>query len=205
MYECIERVLKGDTKVKFTQQAILVGSRTVSNFTTVVATMTVHIFPVLAYKDQKLYIYRNLRKPKTMKVHTFTTRLIQLNNYLPYFPPDHVGQIVTALPDDEVKEILYNTMPNSWSKKTIKQGHNYLDRSIQEIPGFFETMVENLKIPALLPAIKSLTRKKKKKNSKKWKAVSFEDSDEDSSDDKKPPSKKKSCQYHRKCSHSMDK
>ena len=67
---------------------------------------------VLAYQDQKRYIYRYLRKPKTIKVQIFTTRLIQLNYYLPYFPLDYIGQMVTALPDDEVKEILYCAMSN---------------------------------------------------------------------------------------------
>ena len=74
------------------------------------ATITVHIFPVLAYQDQKQYIYKYLRKSKTVKVCTFITKLIQLNNYLPYFPPDCIGQMVTALPDDEVKEILYHAI-----------------------------------------------------------------------------------------------
>ena len=62
MYECMGRVLKGDAKTEFTQLTNLVGSR-------------VHIFPVLAYQDEKGYIYRYLRKPKTMKVRIFTTRL----------------------------------------------------------------------------------------------------------------------------------
>ena len=124
-----------------------------------------------------------LRKPKTMKVRTFTSRLIQLNNCLPYFPPDHVGQMVTALSNDEVKEILYHAMSNSWRKKMTEQGYNYLDRYIQELSGFFETRVENLETPA---PERSLTRKKKKKNSKRQKAVSFEEFDEDSSDDENP-------------------
>ena len=51
MYKCTERVLKGGAKAEFTQQANLVASCTVGNFTTVMATMTVHIFPVLAYQD----------------------------------------------------------------------------------------------------------------------------------------------------------
>ena len=93
-----------------------------------------------------------------MKVHIFTTRLIQLNNNLPYFLPDCVGQMVTALPGDEVKEILYHAMPNSWRKKMIKQGYNYLDGSSQEISGLFETRVENLEIPVPPPAVRSLTR-----------------------------------------------
>ena len=114
-YKCIERVLKGDAKAKCTQQTNLVGSRTVVNFTIVVATMTVHIIPVLAHQVQKWYMYRYLRKPKTMKVRTFTTRLIKLNNYLPYSPPDCAGQMVTAPHGDEVNEILYHAIPNLWS------------------------------------------------------------------------------------------
>ena len=87
-------------------------------------------------------------------------------------------------------------MPDLWTKKMTKQGYNYLDRSIQEISGFFETRVENLKTPAPPPAVRSLTRKKKKNYSKKQKVVSFESSDKDSSDNEKLPSKKKFCQYH---------
>ena len=44
MYKCMERVLKGDAKSKFLQQANLVGSHTVAYFTAVIATMTAHIF-----------------------------------------------------------------------------------------------------------------------------------------------------------------
>ena len=82
-----------------------------------------------------------------------------------------------------------------------EQSYNYLDRSIQEMSGFFETRVENLETPAPPEAVRSLTRK----NSKKRKAVSFEDSDENSSDDDKPSSRNKFCQYHVKCSHYTDK
>ena len=85
-----------------------------------------------------------------------------------------------------------------------KQGYNYLDRSIQEMSGFFEERVENPETSALHAAVRSLTRKKKKNNSKKRKAISIEDSDEDFSDDKKPLRKKKFCRYHGKCSHSTD-
>ena len=188
----MERVLKGDAKVEFTQQANLVRSCTGGNFTIVMATMTAHIFPVLAYQDQKRYMYR--RRPKAKKQRTSTTSLIQLNINLPYFPPDCVGQMVTALPDEKVKEILYHAMPNSWRKKMTEQGYNYLDRSIQETSGIFETRVENLETPVPPPAVRSLTRKKK--NSKKQKALIFEDSDKDSLDNEKPSCRKKFCQYH---------
>ena len=79
----------------------------------------------------------------------------------------------------------------------IEQGYNYLDRSIPEMSGFFETRVENLETPALSPAVRFLTRKKKQKNSKIRKALSFEDS-------KEVPQTTKFCQCHGKCSHTMD-
>ena len=44
MYKCMESVLKGDAKAKFTQQANSVRSCTVVNFTTVMATMTMYVF-----------------------------------------------------------------------------------------------------------------------------------------------------------------
>ena len=139
MYECMERVLTGDAKAEFLQQANLAGARTVANFTTVMNTMTAHIFPTYANRDQ-----RYLRKPPEMKVRTFTTRLLQLNNYLAYFPPDHSGQPVAPLSEDKVKEILYHAMPNLWKKKMVEQGYNYLDGSIQNMAEFFETRIENL-------------------------------------------------------------
>ena len=47
MYKCMERVLKGDPKAEFLQHANLIGSCTVANFTTVMATMTVLVFLAL--------------------------------------------------------------------------------------------------------------------------------------------------------------
>ena len=189
MYECMEGVLKGDTEAEFTQQSNLVGSRTVGSFTMVIATMIMNIFPVLSYQDQKRHMYRYLRKPKTMKVRTFTTRIIQLNNYLPYFPQDFVGQMGTALPDDEVKEILYQE--NNLTR--LQQPRQVYSRNVSFLWNCFEIKVKNLKTPTPPPVVRSQTRKKEK--SKKRKLVSFEDSDGDSSDDKKFPSKKKLCQY----------
>ena len=49
----MESVVKGDAKVTYTQQTNLVGCCSVGNFTTVIAKMSLHIFPTLAYQDQK--------------------------------------------------------------------------------------------------------------------------------------------------------
>ena len=79
-----------------------------------------------------------------MKVQSFTTRLIQLNTYLLYFPPDRPGQLVTSFPDDDIKENLHHAMPNPWKKKMVEQGYNYIDCPILSMAEFFETRIKNL-------------------------------------------------------------
>ena len=190
MYDCMERVLKGDAKAEFLQQANLVGTRTVANFNTVMATMTVHVFPTYAYRDQRRYMQRYLKKPHEMKVRSFTTRLIQLNTYLPYFPPDRPGQLVTSLPDDDIKEILYHAMPNTWKKKMIEQGYNYLDGPIHAMAEFFETRIENLE-KSIPPSVPSRNGKKSKKASKK-------------KEESETKTGHKFCQYHGMCGHTTD-
>ena len=95
----------------------------------------------------------NLREPPHTKVRTFMTRLIQLNMCLPYFPPDRPGQLVTSLPKDDIKEILYHNMPNTWRKKMVEQRYNFLDSPINSVSDFFEARIENLKnpIPQVFP------------------------------------------------------
>ena len=110
-----------------------------------------------------------------MKVRSFTTRLIQPNIYLAYFPPNISDQLVTFLPDDDVKVILYHAMPNIWKKKMVEQGYNYLVGSIHSMAEFFETRIENLEKSIPL-SVRSRNRKKSKKGSKKRKGVIFDDS-----------------------------
>ena len=202
MYECMEWVLNGDAKAEFPQQANLVGSCTVKNFTTIMATMTAHIFPAYTYRDQRQYMQRYLKKPPDMKVRSFTTKLIQLNTYLPYFPPGLPGQVVTSLVDDDIKEILYHAMPNMWNKKMVEQGYNYLDGPIHAMAEFFETRNENEE-KSIPPNVPSRNRKKSKKGSKKKKRVTFDDfKDEDSEEEHIG---KIFCQYHGTCGHTTDK
>ena len=47
---------KGAERAEFLQQANLVGGCTVANFITVMATMTVHVFPTYVYCDQRQYM-----------------------------------------------------------------------------------------------------------------------------------------------------
>ena len=53
MYECMKRVLIGETKAKFCQQANLAGNHTVANFTAVMNKMSAHILTIYANCDQQ--------------------------------------------------------------------------------------------------------------------------------------------------------
>ena len=79
-----------------------------------------------------------------MKVRSFTTKLTQLKTNLPYFLPDRLGQLITSLPDDGIKEILYHLIPNMWKKEMVEQEYNYLEGPIHSMAEFFETRIENL-------------------------------------------------------------
>ena len=82
----------------------------------------------------------------------------------------------------------------------IKQAYNYLDMSIQEISGFFESRVENLETPAPPTAIRSLTRKIPIKGKPSpLRKTKFPQTT------RNLQARKKFCQYHGKCSHSTDK
>ena len=143
--------------------------------------MTVHVFPTYVYCDQRQYMQRYLRKLSDKKIQSFTTRLIQLNTYLPYFLPNRPGQLVLSFPGDDIKETLYHTMSNTLKKKVVEQGNNYLDGPTHSMAEFFETRIENLE-KLIPPSVPSRNNKKSKKGSKKRKAVTcndFEDKDSD--------------------------
>ena len=136
-----------------------------------------------------------------MKVRYFTTMLIQLNTDLPHFPPDRPGQQVTSLADDDIKDIMYHTMPNMWKEKKVEQGYDYLDGHINVIAEFFETNIESLE-KSIPPSVPSRNNRKSKKGIKKRKAMTFNNSEDKDSD--RGQKGTKFCQYHGTCGHTTD-
>ena len=63
MYAFMDRVHKGDAKAEFDVKADAEGNKSVANFEIVMNKMTAHVFPTYAYRDQKRYQGRYLRKP----------------------------------------------------------------------------------------------------------------------------------------------
>ena len=79
MYNCMEHILKGDAKPEFISHSTAQGNRIIEHYAIVMANMTKHVFPAFAYRDQKHYLSRYLRK-------------LQPNEYLPFSPPETEGQ-----------------------------------------------------------------------------------------------------------------
>ena len=84
-YTFTERLLTSDAKATFYQAALDIGICTVKNFNKVLAEMTKHVFPAYAFHKQKLIT------PRSMKLHSFISRLQELNAYLEEFLPDTKG------------------------------------------------------------------------------------------------------------------
>ena len=68
-----------------------------------------------------------------MKVHSFITRLQELNAYSVEFPSDAPGQDTELLSSIEIMDIIHR-----------QQGFNYVDSTAKEMTEFFETRVESL-------------------------------------------------------------
>eukprot|EP00957_Ditylum_brightwellii_P045384 3440274-Ditylum_brightwellii.AAC.1 len=63
-----------------------------------------HVFPKKAYKTQKKYI-QNIRKPLVLGSQEWILRMINLNNYLEFFPvPDRVTN--TKIAREEFVDVL---------------------------------------------------------------------------------------------------
>ena len=135
--------------------------------------MTKHTFPAYAFCEQKRHLCRHLVIPRSMKLRSFISGLQELNAYFEEFLPDTEGQETAPLPADEIMDIIYHSMRSTWENKMTEHGFNYVDSTIKEITGLFETRVENL-APKEEKKISSAAAKKNKKSTKKRKQ---EDSD----------------------------
>ena len=63
-----------------------------------------------------------------MKLHSFISRLQDLNTYLGVFSPDIEGQEIAPFPTDEIMEIIYYSMTATWKNRMIEQGLYYNQR-----------------------------------------------------------------------------
>ena len=202
MYNVLSRHLKGSILSKYNTVAQAHGNQTVEHLKLVMADLTAHVFPSKSYVIQKRYMKKFIKKPRNMKIRALVSRIQELNNYLPSFPPAVAGTNPTKLPDDEIKEIIYNALPSSWQVAMTTQGFDYPSEDIKEIIGFCERyeILEEEPIPKKKKSSKKESSKSSSKSKKR--KVRFESSSEDSSEES--DADYKYCKYHGKCNHTTE-
>ena len=202
MYNVLSRHLKGAILSKFNTVAEARRTQTVEHLKLIMADLTAHVFPSKSYVIQKRYMKKFIKKPRNMKIRALVSRIQELNNYLPSFPQAVAGTNPTKLPEDEIKEIVYNALPSSWQVAMTTQGFDYPSENIKEIIGFCERyeILEEEPIPKKKKSSKKESSKSSSKSKKR--KVRFESSSEDSSEDS--DADYKYCKYHGKCNHTTE-
>ena len=102
---------------------------------------------------------RHLVKPRIIKLHSFISRLQELNAYLEEIMADTDGQETAPLPANEIMDTIYHSMPTKWKNKIFDQGFYHADSTIKEMTDFFETRVEKLEPKEEKKNLQQLPRK----------------------------------------------
>ena len=68
-----------------------------------------YFFPISALSKQK----HAMRKPRRISFKHFSTRLMEMNNFLPLFPGLEASKKMSS---KELNKILLHAIPNSWVK-----------------------------------------------------------------------------------------
>ena len=139
MYALARRIFQGDALATFNASAAIAGAETIPNYHQAINALTRHVFPRRAYATQKRYMRRFLRKPLGTPMRDFVARLVEINNYLPQFPPQQLGGAAgVVLDDEELKEVGEFSIPASWQKGMVQHGFDPADHTLNELIEFCE-------------------------------------------------------------------
>ena len=127
--------------------------------------------PPKALQRVKRYLRRYCRKPKDMKIRVYFNALQRINQEeIPWLPPFGLGQQADQrLAMDEVAEIIFYGIPNSWKKQMTLQGFDPIERGLHSFIEFCERLEESEDFDAVAKkpeATKKGGSKKKGGNSK---------------------------------------
>ena len=78
-----------------------------------------YLSPVNFLLKKNLAMRHRIGNPRWLKVRGYTDLLIDLDEYLNFFP---LAKLTDKFGVMELNEILLNSMPNSWSKQAYVQG-----------------------------------------------------------------------------------
>ena len=123
-YELAEKLLIGEMLTAFKTQADARGDRNQNNFKLVIKDLASYVFKSTDYWDQKTYMRRYMVKPRSLSIRPYVARVRELNSYLEHFPTGNVNVEATSLGEDEIKDVLFHSIPKSWQQHMVKQGYS---------------------------------------------------------------------------------
>jgi len=97
--------------------------------------VTSSIFPHRALARQRRYMRRHMRKPASMKIRSYISRVFEINELLKQFPPYNDDQ---ALHEDDLIELIDSHIPNKWQQVMVVQKFDPLENSLQDFIEFCE-------------------------------------------------------------------
>ena len=131
--------------------------------------------PLDGLAKQKAYMRYQLRLGN-LGIKAFVARLLELNNYLAYFP---AGDRSSMLPDDELIEIIDRAKPIEWHLAMLTANIDPSSMSLQEVVEYFERLeiMEKIRKQAGLGTPSTSVPSNSKRNKKRDPKVAFQDSD----------------------------
>ena len=94
-------------------------------------------FTINALSKKKREMRRAIRKPQDIPFKRFSTRLTELNNYLPLLPGSRAAK---KMPPEELNEILLRAVPNVWAKQAYQKGWDFEMKIYKDMCELFEGM-----------------------------------------------------------------
>jgi hypothetical protein len=99
----------------------------------------IHMTPYKVLARVKRQLRRHSRKPADMTVNEYFTAIQRINcEELPLLPPQFDD--TQCLTDEELTEIIYFGIPNSWKMEMVKQGFDPLEHTLAEFREFCQRL-----------------------------------------------------------------
>ena len=93
----------------------------------------------------------------TSNFKAFEHRLKQLNKYLKYFPIPPGKRSISALPEENLIEIIDNSKPLEYNQQMLQNNYDPYDKSLEEFSQYLERLEACHKIGTAINRVKNPT------------------------------------------------
>jgi hypothetical protein len=138
MFRLARRLLQGPALQAFDAANITVPGNQVTfqRFEMVLNEMAKSYFTEDAASKQ-LESLRNTKKPRNIPIKQFASRVLEVNSFLPYFPPEG-EQVIQPLNQAELYRTICNAAPSAWRNKLLTS--NQRDLSLMQLVTYFSNL-----------------------------------------------------------------